>query len=349
MIEHEVKTQSLQWLRATFNRYPKIGSIWRRALHAFALLVGLLVLLILLQQIGWAKVFETLERLGAPRFLTICGTQLVLMVLAGLAWASTQRRLSSAHRRAFVTANLLREASGLLPFGQLGGLVLAMQVLTAAGKSAPIVIASGMLDALARVASFPIYLAIGLTALSSRRFLPGPPMLAIWIMVAAGLIGLGVYRVLPLLTVAFHRHFPGPWTALLNSRLASRYGWLTTSDWTPLRSRLGVVWLAHLALWIANGLQTWLILYWLSAKIGGYEAVAIDSLTSGARLVMFFVPAGLGVQEASLILFCGMFGLPPDIALALSLTRRARDLAPKAVITVAALAVSQFKRLSAPA
>ena len=57
------------------------------------------------------------------------------------------------------------------------------------------------------------------------------------------------------------------------------------------------------------------------------EALVIDSLLYGMRSVAFLVPSAVGVQEGGLILLCGLFGVGADAALALSLIKRARDLA----------------------
>ena len=51
----------------------------------------------------------------------------------------------------------------------------------------------------------------------------------------------------------------------------------------------------------------------------------------------FFMPGGWGVQEGSFILFGGLFGLPADATLALSLVTRAREIA----VSLAGLAVWQ--------
>jgi uncharacterized membrane protein YbhN (UPF0104 family) len=52
----------------------------------------------------------------------------------------------------------------------------------------------------------------------------------------------------------------------------------------------------------------------------------IDSLVGALRAASFFVPGALGIQEGGYVLLCGLFGLSPAAALALSLARRARDL-----------------------
>ena len=52
----------------------------------------------------------------------------------------------------------------------------------------------------------------------------------------------------------------------------------------------------------------------------------IESLVQAVRGAAFAIPGAFGAQEAGLILLCGMFEIPPDQALALSLIKRAADL-----------------------
>jgi hypothetical protein len=54
--------------------------------------------------------------------------------------------------------------------------------------------------------------------------------------------------------------------------------------------------------------------------------LVIESLLYATRSAAFFVPAAVGVQEGAYIVLGAAFGLGPDMALALSLLKRARDL-----------------------
>jgi hypothetical protein len=47
---------------------------------------------------------------------------------------------------------------------------------------------------------------------------------------------------------------------------------------------------------------------------------------AGLRTFVFMVPAAAGVQEASYVLACAVFGIAPAAAVAASFARRARDL-----------------------
>jgi hypothetical protein len=54
--------------------------------------------------------------------------------------------------------------------------------------------------------------------------------------------------------------------------------------------------------------------------------LVIESLLYAIRTVAFAIPNAVGVQEGAYILLGGAFGLTPEMALALSLLKRARDL-----------------------
>jgi len=56
------------------------------------------------------------------------------------------------------------------------------------------------------------------------------------------------------------------------------------------------------------------------------EAVVIESLGMAARSVGFAVPGALGIQEAGFVLASGLFGMPVDNAVTLSMIKRAREL-----------------------
>src|SRR5262249_33103526 len=56
------------------------------------------------------------------------------------------------------------------------------------------------------------------------------------------------------------------------------------------------------------------------------DAMVIESFVYAVRTTAFVVPNSIGVQEGAYILLGGAFGLSPEMALALSLLKRARDL-----------------------
>ncbi|HET9715845.1 MAG TPA: lysylphosphatidylglycerol synthase domain-containing protein [Pseudolabrys sp.] len=78
--------------------------------------------------------------------------------------------------------------------------------------------------------------------------------------------------------------------------------------------------------WAAGAGEIWLVMYFLGQPFSVVEAFILESLSSGVRAAAFAVPAALGVQEGGLVLFGSLFGIPPEMALAISLSKRVREL-----------------------
>jgi putative membrane protein len=77
---------------------------------------------------------------------------------------------------------------------------------------------------------------------------------------------------------------------------------------------------------LAGTWEVWFALERLGHPVSFGEALAIEALTQAARHVAFFVPAGLGVQEAVVLLLGEALGVSPQISLSLALVKRAREL-----------------------
>ena len=79
--------------------------------------------------------------------------------------------------------------------------------------------------------------------------------------------------------------------------------------------------------WAAGAGEVWLVMQSLGHPIGVIESFVLESLSSGVRAAAFMVPGALGLLEGSFVLFGALFGLPADTALAISLSKRVRELA----------------------
>ncbi|MBV8650258.1 MAG: flippase-like domain-containing protein, partial [Alphaproteobacteria bacterium] len=93
-----------------------------------------------------------------------------------------------------------------------------------------------------------------------------------------------------------------------------------------LNGRLVLSFLLHLLAWLVTGVEAWLALRLMGAALGIPVVLTLESLLYAARSLTFVVPAALGVQEGAYVLLGGALGLTPDLALALSLLKRGRDL-----------------------
>ena len=65
----------------------------------------------------------------------------------------------------------------------------------------------------------------------------------------------------------------------------------------------------------------------LGIALSPISAIAIQSLLEGLRSAMVFIPAAIGIQEAGYAALVPLFGLAPETGLAISILRRARDIA----------------------
>jgi len=111
-------------------------------------------------------------------------------------------------------------------------------------------------------------------------------------------------------------------------------------------ANLVLAWIVHLVCWVLTAVQLWLTLRFMAAPVRFGGALVIDSLAFAIRGAAFIVPGGLGVQEGAYVLLGGLFGVGAHDALALSLVRRARDLAI-AVPTLIAWQLHEGGRLAA--
>ncbi|HUY68598.1 MAG TPA: lysylphosphatidylglycerol synthase domain-containing protein [Alphaproteobacteria bacterium] len=80
------------------------------------------------------------------------------------------------------------------------------------------------------------------------------------------------------------------------------------------------------ASWCAGAIEIWLPLQFLHHPLPFAESFMLEALIQATASAAFAVPAALGVQEAGFLLFGHMLGLPADIAAALAVIRRCRDL-----------------------
>jgi len=82
----------------------------------------------------------------------------------------------------------------------------------------------------------------------------------------------------------------------------------------------------HLVGWVIGTLEVYVCLRFMGYPIDFAQALMIESLAQAVRGAAFAVPGALGAQEGGLIALCGLFNIPAEAALALSLVKRFADL-----------------------
>ncbi|WP_233863617.1 lysylphosphatidylglycerol synthase domain-containing protein [Paraburkholderia adhaesiva] len=99
-------------------------------------------------------------------------------------------------------------------------------------------------------------------------------------------------------------------------------------DIDALMSRTGLMFRTfcwQLAGYMVGAFETWLALRLLGFQVSIEGALAIEALTQAVRHAAFMVPAGLGIQEAAVVLLAQLFGVGHEVALSLALVKRMRE------------------------
>jgi len=92
------------------------------------------------------------------------------------------------------------------------------------------------------------------------------------------------------------------------------------------RRRLVAAIAVHLTAWITSAGEAGLALWLLGHPLPLTDVLALESVIFALRSAAFFVPAAIGIQEGGYVLVGAALGLPPDVALAVSLLKRGREL-----------------------
>jgi putative membrane protein len=176
-----------------------------------------------------------------------------------------------------------------------------------------------------------LYLFCGIGVVLMARLAAGPGQ--VWIVAASLLLSLP----LPVLSWWLLRHgAPFQWLQRWAVRLlgpdngiALRLnGAALDADVRRLFRERGLVARAmglSLLSYLLGSFETWYALTLLGHPVGLQAAIAIEALTQAARHASFLVPAGLGVQEAAVILIGHLAGVGGDVALSLALVKRMRE------------------------
>lgn len=78
--------------------------------------------------------------------------------------------------------------------------------------------------------------------------------------------------------------------------------------------------------WTLGAVEIWLALYFMDIPVTIADALLLESLILAVRAAAFFVPGAVGVQEGAFVLLGAVIGIGPEVALALSLIKRVREL-----------------------
>lgn len=287
--------------------------------------VGLGLAVVLVRSTDLATLRATVSRVGlaAPVVVAI---QLCVVALAGLGWAPLIVASGRPRLAVCVGLRFIREAVNvMLPAAAMGGDVVGGRLLTRWGAPAGAAAASILADLTVQFFTQLLFAAAGLVVLAAGGrggavVAWAASALAIGALASAGFFAVqrfGFLRVIegPLAWAA--RRWPAASLALrLHDHLLAVY-----ARPRSVALALGL----HLISWFVGALETLAVLVAIGTPSLA-AALVIESLGQAIRASASPVPGALGVQEGGYVLLVGLYGMPPETGLALSLTKRIPDL-----------------------
>lgn len=263
------------------------------------------------------------------QFGFICLLQLIPLILHTAAWATL---LPRSVARPFGNLLLFRwygeSVTSVLPITPIGGDILRGHLHERTGASGPVAIGAVIVDLTTEVAGQLAFAVVALAILILRGRDAGtaPAMIATLTVLSVFVFGFylaqrralfgGIVRVITGL-------------AGISTPRGAAYAQALDRAIRRLYLRQRHVWVScvlHFLAWASGALQLYAAAALVGHRIDRLDALMLEGLITALRAAAFMVPAALGVQEGGFILLGSLIGIPPEMALSLSVIRRVREL-----------------------
>jgi len=293
-----------------------------------AVVVGLIVLLARLIHPGdLARARVLVGQMRWTLALVLLPT-LIAMSIDALGWRMILRTLGHRVRwRRMLELRLSVEAIVLaMPGGSVAGEAAKVALLE---RRAEVPLAAGAaslaLTKLQLIASDVLYMLVAGIAVG---FLDGPWQLNLPAKLAFGGAALTA-AVTVVLASLLHRSRSGSWLARVIARLPSApiRAWMerrrarfeeldvaTRRHFDASRAERLACFLPFLAEWLIEGAETWLILRCVGTSLSLGQTLALDGVGSLLRAIVIFVPAGIGIQDATQLMLMRELNVSDPIA-----------------------------------
>lgn len=264
-------------------------------------------------QAGWALPGATAIHMGQ-------------LALSALAWGIA---LDGLPFPTVFRVRWIREAvNSLFPVAQIGGPVVGVRLLAQAGVPLPRAGAATTLDLMTEAAGQIVFTLAAVAVVASvsddRSWIGwtegGLVATAAGLAALVGLQRAGGLRLVEAVAERLVRRWPG----LPLAGLRGMHADLMRLQARPSVIVRGVAW--HTLSWTMGAAEVWLILRAIGHPVRPEACLVIESFGMMARSAAFAVPGAVGVQEGGFVLAAGLFGIPAEAAVALSITKRMREL-----------------------
>jgi putative membrane protein len=304
---------------------------------AWLLTAGVLLFVGLLASQGIPLILTTLAGAGWGLLLLAVFHVLPLALDAAAIRVLFQPGMARPLRAALLARWVGESANSLMPAGQLGGPVIMARHLARQGMSlehaAAAITVSTTLQTFAQIG----FALMGVALVGVRATHGGATALRSSALIASLLLALqvggfywlqrrGLFGRLMRTASRFSGKFSGgkrDWSRWVTQAQAIDLAVQSIyARSAPAAASFGL----SLAGWLIGTGEVWLVMPWLGHPVDWTDALLLESLGSAIRGAAFAIPGALGVQEGGYWLLAPLVGIPPPVALALSLAKRAREL-----------------------
>ncbi|MSO70560.1 MAG: flippase-like domain-containing protein [Alphaproteobacteria bacterium] len=295
---------------------------------AFALGAALLAVIIAATDLG--RLWQALGLVGWG-VLLIVAARLVVHVIDALSWHVLLEPSTRPVFGRLVWMWVVGDAiNALLPVAQVGGELARARLLTRAGVAGPVAAASLVVGITLSVLTLILFAGLGAILLLGSTGKQGA-------MTALGVV-FGMTALGGLLAGFYLAQRRGLFLKLAQmvKRIAGGREWLALAGGgAALDSAVNALYRRPRAVlhcgvwrfvgWVAGALEIWVALGLLGQTPLVTDALVIESLGQAVKSFGFAIPGSLGVQEGGILLMGTAVGLTAEVAIAIALLRRLRD------------------------
>jgi putative membrane protein len=293
-------------------------------------LLGLALLIVLVVRADSGAMVHTLG-LAGWRLLWLVPYRGLFFLLYALGWLILLRPYDPKRRAGLgflLWVTTVREGiDRLLPVASVGGGVIAVRLLRWRGLGTAPVAASVIVEVLLTLIVAYLFTAMGLLLLVHLRAAGADQYRHI---LAIFLLSLPVPAVMTLLLrygSVFKRLGGLLQRLVVVNALADEAAALDRDLRASLRRGWSLLRAGSLqfAAFLSGAFEVWLALRLFGHPVGVTASLVLESMTQAVRHLAFIIPAGIGVQEAGLMVFGQFVGISGELALAVSMAKRLRE------------------------
>jgi putative membrane protein len=292
-------------------------------------IAGLALATILIVHFGWREIVDAAVAAGWQGLLAITLIYVLCLILCAAAW---QAIILDPPRNLFLSclwSRWLRESVGnLLALLPTAGELAGARELTFHSVHPGMAGASSVVDLTLELLSQIAFTLIGLVLLFT--WYQGNDI-GVWL--ACG-IGVSIFAAAGFILA----QRKGLFSVLeqLSEKLDLKWAWNELPGGENIHDSIQAIYrhhrrilagfVLHLVAWIIGAAEAWVALWYMGHPLPWADVLILESVAFALRTATFIVPSRLGVQEGFYVVLGAMFGLTPDVALALSLLKRAREI-----------------------